>query len=352
MFIELFCLRSIIMKTDYPEREVYLAMDSANISLQSLQGIPGTMLSGGTTSKRKDADGIHKDDYEPAVKSSAKTGPRYPLMTEKLFGALDAMEKGARGLNEHPTNKQVSDSGVRNLSRQIQVLSEAYGDSYDEKELEKAQKPFHDLGWYAGQYKDGDLIEARCKALFPDGKLPLSMQREIGKMKEERAEEFHEFFEKFKNKKMNRALDVLRNPSPIKGEKSPAEISREDRGKLADEVGVLTDRIGDTGLFHKDPERLHDGRKSLRNLYALMYVTGDVFNYKKGDVDALFHLFTHYGEPQDTHIVQAWLEEKGFQKEAEGLLDQMSEEQRGAMEEATAFLDSGVLESIRETANR
>jgi CHAD domain-containing protein len=327
-------------------------MDSANVSIQSLQGIPGTLLSTPGRGK-KDTDSIaHKDDYEPSVRKKAKAGTRYPLMTEKLFGALDKMEKGARSLNSHPTNQQVADSGVRNLSRQIQVLSEAYGDSYDATQLEKAQKPFHDLGWYAGQYKDGDLIEARCKALYPDGKLPLAMQREIGKMKEERAEEFHEFFEKFKNKKMDRALDVLRNPQPIEGHKKPSEIAREDRQHLADEVGVLIDRIGEEGLFHKDPERLHDGRKSLRNLYALMYVTGDVFNYKKGDVDALFHLFTHYGEPQDTHIVQAWLEEKGFTKEAEGLLDQMHEEQRGAMEEATAFLGSGVLESIRETANR
>lgn len=291
-----------------------------------------------------------QDSYAPTLKDAGETGTRYPLMTEKLFGSLDKLEAAVDGMNTHPTLKQVQDSQIRNIARWVQVFSEAYADSYDSKDLKKAMKPIDDLAYICGQYKDAELVETQARAFFPDGKLPLKMQKDIGVLKEERAEEFHEFFKKFKNKKLPRSLEILRNPAPVDENMSPSEIARQDRKLLSNEVNHLIDDIGKVGLFHTDPERFHDGRKTLRNLYAMMYVTGDVFDYDKSDVDALFKIFTRFGESQDKHIGQVWLEEKGYEKESAQLLEEQQTLQRDEMQEAEVFLDSGVLEHIRESA--
>jgi CHAD domain-containing protein len=323
-------------------------IESGKLDIQSSSTQALSRARRGTEKSQKNE--AQEDSYAPTLKNAGETATRYPLMTEKLFGSLDKLEDAVDGMNTHPTLKQVSDSQIRNIARWVQVFSEAYADSYDSEDLKKAQKPIDDLAYICGQYKDAELVETQVRALFPDGKLPLKMQKDIGNLKEERAQEFHEFFKKFKHKKLPRSLEILRNPAPVDENMSPSEIARQDRKLMSREVERLIDNIGKVGLFHTDPERFHDGRKALRNLYAMMYVTGDVFDYEKSDVDGLFKIFMRFGDSQDKHIAQVWLEEKGYEKESAQVLEEQQTLQRDEMQEAEAFLDSGVLEHIRETA--
>lgn len=305
---------------------------------------------GGRARKEKEVD-ARTDSFEKSVKETGSSGPHYPLMTEKLFGSLDKMEKAISSLSDKPTAQEVQKSEVRNIARWIVVLSEAYSDSYDPKELKHAVKPFHDLAYEAGQYKDADLVESEAKALFPTGQLPPQMEKDIAQLKQDRAKEFNTFLKKFRGSKLGKALEILRNPSPLDEGLSPEKIAKQDRRRLAGEAEALIDRISEVGLFHDDPEEFHDGRKCLRNLYAFKYITDDVFDYKKEDVDALFHLFTRYGEAQDKHIAQLFFEENGYETESKAMLRLQKALRKNAMDEAESFLASGTLESIRETVN-
>jgi|GEM_PF-2237799 len=328
-------------------------IDATKTGIQNLQGI--TQPAAGSLRKagKKDrGEQVQRESFEASVGDVGKAGMRYPNITAKLFGALDELEKAVNGLSNHPTQQQVSDAKLRNIARWIQVLSDAYADSYDGRDLEKAQKPIHELAEIAGEYKDADLVETEMKALYKGGRIPKDMAKDIAELKEQKAEEFHEFFKKFKHKKLEHSLEILRNPAPVDPDRSPAEIARDDRRHLAAEVGRLIDRIGEKGLFHDDSETLHDGRKAMRNLYAMIFKTDDVLSYDKSDVDALFKLFIRYGEPQDKHIAQMWAEGAGYEHESKFLRKKEKELQQSVMEDAAVFLRSGALEHIRETVNK
>jgi len=328
-------------------------IDPGKTTIQALNGAAIKSPNAVRQQKEKTPPGqAESDSFASTVSYAHQGNPRYPLMTIKLFGALDQIDEAVKGLSTHPTQQQVADAKLRNMARWVQVLSDAYADSYDDKDLKKAQAPIHELAEIAGHYKDADLVETEMRALYRNGKVPAPMEKDLAKLKKKRAEEFHDFFKEFKHKKLERSLEILKNPDPIDGEMSPAGISRQDRRQLGAEVSRLIDRIGEVGLFHDDSETLHDGRKSMRNLYALIYVTGDVFDYDRKDVDSLFKLFTRYGEPQDKHIAQMWAEKEGYDKESKFLQKKEKELQQAAMLDAAIFLKSGALEHIRETVNR
>jgi len=310
--------------------------------MTSLQAVEGAAVPVGPKAVAAPAP---SEVYEAGVKARVTEGPCYPLMTAKLFPALDQLESAVEGLGKNPTLQAVQDSKLRNICRWVLVLSEAYGDSYEKKPLHKAQRPVHDLANMAGAYKDSLLIEEQAKTLFPGGVLPSKMQKKIKAMQKESAEEFGAFLKDLRKHDLPKALKILRSPAPLE-QTDPAEIQRKDRRHLARALDDLVDCVGEVGLFHKDPEKFHDGRKTLRNIYAFIYATADVVPYRKEDVDTLLHLFTSYGEAQDKHIAQMWLEENGFRKEADVMLATQKELQKTAMEEAERFLASGTLESI------
>ncbi len=191
-------------------------------------------------------------------------------------------------------------------------------------------------------------IIKKIKLISPGGVIPEAIKKSLSDFGKEADKEFKDFYKKFKDKKLPKALEVLRNPSGA-GEIDPKDIEKEDLNRLKTAVRGIADKITSVGLLHEDPEEFHDGRKTLRNLVQIMNETGDIFSYKEEDVNALKHLFKSCGKSQDLHITQVWLEENGFNNEAEKIAVLQKEGQKNAMAEAKTFLESGVINSIKNS---
>lgn len=276
-------------------------------------------------------------------------GPVYPMLAKKLFTCLDNLENTAKELGNNPDPEKIKDSEIRNIVRWIQTLTVAYEDSYDRDDLKKALKPLKKLAVMAGAYKDLTVLDEQIKSIYPDGNIPVNITTKLKEFKKETNKEFREFFEEFKGEELEKSMKTLRKPFPLE-ETNPMEIKKKDLKKLSTAVEKFVKKVDEVGLFHDDPEAFHDGRKTLRNLIALIVQTDDVFPYKKEDLKALNHLFKKYGKAQDKHIAHSWLKENGFDREADILLVYQQEAQKKAMEEAEEFLKKGVLDSIKESA--
>ena len=134
--------------------------------------------------------------------------------------------------------------------------------------------------------------------------------------------------------------------------KKVADIEKADINRLKTAIRGIADKILSVGLSQDDPEEFHTGRKAIRNLVQIINETGDLFPYKKEDIDALKHLFKSCGKSQDLHITHVWLKEHGFDKEAGKIGVLQKELQEKAMIEGKEFFASGVMESIKNSLDK
>jgi CHAD domain-containing protein len=286
--------------------------------------------------------------YSSSVKSNYEGAPLYPYLAKKIFSSADRMEELIGKLGDNPTPEAIHETKVRDIVRGLQGLTKAYGDCYDEKELKGAMENLKKFAYMAGQFKDLSVYEEKIKLISPGGVISEPIQKSLSEFGKEKDKEFKDFYKEFKSDKLPEALEVLRNPSGA-DEIDPKDIEKEDLNRLKTAVRVIADKITSVGLLHEDPEEFHDGRKTLRNLVQMMNETGDIFSYKEDDVKALKHLFKSCGKSQDLHITQVWLEENGFNNEAEKIAVLQKEAQANAMTEAKTFLSSGVIDSIKNS---
>jgi IS1 family transposase len=303
----------------------------------------------GSNLRNSSCDKEPSDLYIPSTdKRYYSEGPVYPMLAKKLFTCLDNLENTVNQLGNNPVPEKVKDSEIRNIVRWVQSLTMAYKDSYDEEDLKKALKPLKNLAFTAGSYKDLTVLDEQIKSIYPKG-IPINITKKLKEYKEEKNKEFRELFAQFKSGDMEKSFKILRKPFPLE-ETNPGEIQKKDGRKLSNAVEKLIKKIDKVGLYHDDPEEFHDGRKTLRNLIAMIVQTDDIFSYKKEDVEALNHLFKKYGKSQDMNIAHSWLRENGFKKEADIMMSYQKEAQKNAMKEAKEFLKSGALDSIKHSA--
>ena len=295
----------------------------------------------------------HVSESEPAelyistVKSNSNGGALYPYLAKKIFASADRMELSLGKLGDNPTPEQIHDTKVRDIVRGLQGLTKAYGDCYDEEKLEGAMETLKKFAYMAGQFKDLMVYEEKIQSVCTGG-IPEAIKEKLAETRKEQEQEFKDFYKEFKNDKLQRALEVLRNPSPA-GELDPKDIEKEDLNRLKTSIRGIADKILSVGLSQEDPEEFHSGRKTIRNLVQIINETEDVFSYKKEDLEALKHIFKSCGKSQDLHVTQVWLKDHGFDKEAGKIEVLQKEAQEKAMTEGKTFFASGVIESIKNS---
>ncbi|MEQ8221463.1 MAG: CHAD domain-containing protein [Candidatus Eremiobacterota bacterium] len=287
------------------------------------------------------------DIYGALPEPEKRDEPLYPTMEKKLFPALDAMEKTVEELGKHPTPEEVDRSNIRRLIRAFQPVAEAFEGSYDRKDFKKSMKKIQSLASSLGKYKDISVIETELKKIYPDGKIPEKIQKEIDAYRDKQAENFQETYKDFRKEDMDKALKILRNPEEPESSK-PHKLEAKDRELLSKNMGELLDTVEEVGLQHKDPETFHEGRKSLRKLLNSMNATEDTFGFSEKDVKTMTDLVNVYGQAQDKYIAYEWLHKNGFNQEASTMMSLYEESQKKALEEASKFMKSGTLERVRQ----
>ncbi|MCE1247219.1 MAG: CHAD domain-containing protein [Firmicutes bacterium] len=290
------------------------------------------------------------DIYQALPSSSSRsddTGPVYPALSSKLFPALDAFEESIKQLGKNPTPEEVDRSNIRRLIRAFQPVVEAFSGSYKEEKLEKSMNRITRLAGKLGKYKDVSVIENETAAISPKGKLPFAVEQKLKKYKEKQADKFMEVYHDFRNEGMDKSLDFLSHPKPAK-EESPGQIEASGEKKVKNHILSLLDETEKTSMNHRDPHAFHEDRKCVRELLYAMNSAQDVFGFEKKDVEAITDLVNTFGIAQDKFIAYEWLHENGFEKEAGKMLKLYEEHQETALAQATEFMRSGILNSVRE----
>lgn len=290
-----------------------------------------------------------KDIYGSLPEAPSEEGSRiYPTLETKLFPALDAMEETVKELGPNPTPSEVDRSNVRRLIRAFQPVAEAFEGSYDEKDFKTAMKSIQKLASNFGKFKDVSVIETELKGIYPNGKIPEDIKKKLDEHRNKQEKIFNETYKNFRKKDMDKAIEILKNPEPVKKKKLD-KMEEKDTKKLSKNITTLIDDVEEKGLVHTEPEAFHEGRKAMRTLLNSMNASQDTFGFGKKDVDSMTALVDIYGQAQDKNIACEWLRQNGFEKEATKMLDRYEESQKKALEEAGKFLESGTLERIRKT---
>ena len=271
----------------------------------------------------------------------------YPTLKKKLFPALDTMEKTIRELGENPTPEEVDRSNVRRLIRAFQPVAEAFEGSYDKKDFKTSMKRIQKLASKFGKFKDVSVVETELKTIYPDGKIPPHIQKKLDEHEKEQKEAFQETYKDFQEKGMAKSLKILRNPEGP-GKKKNKKIEKKDGKKIRKNLTALVDDVENKGLIHREPDKFHEGRKSLRKLLNSMNASQDNMGFDKEDVDTMTSLVNVYGIAQDKNIACEWLEQNGFKKEAATMKAQYVVAQEKALTEADKFLKSGTLKRVRK----
>jgi len=320
--------------------------------------IEGTKKEEAETSPQKNSEGEEKkfllegkkDNLFvllPETSYSGTDGPVYPTLKQKLFPALDTLEKTIGELGENPTPAEVDRSNIRRLIRAFQPVAEAFEGSYDKKDFKKAMGRIQKLAGTFGKFKDVSVVETELKAISPDGKISPEIRKKLEEHRKEEEKAFQDTYRDFQEKGMEKSLEVLRNPEPPK-KKKEEKIAEKDRKKLAKNMEELMDRVEEKGLVHRDPEQFHEGRKSMRKLLNAMNSGQDTFGFSKEDVNKMTVLVDVYGQAQDKNIAFEWLNENGFKKEADTMKTLYEDAQRKALTEAEKFIKSGTFERVRK----